>query len=124
MGRRNRYADKELDDLQKLKYENKRLKKQVSSLRKQLQRIDIDRYQNLKDLVRKQSVEDYEENIKQQKKQLKKKWECHSCRVGFMKIHTISRRDGLKYYRKCTNCDNRTQVKPYNESVEGIKDDD
>lgn len=121
MGRRNRYADKELDELQKLKYENKRLKKQVSSLRKQLARVDIDRYQNLKDLVYKHAKENLEDKIKAQRERLKKEWECHTCRVGFMKIHTISRRDGLFYYRKCTECDNRTPTKPYNEKVEGIK---
>jgi DNA-directed RNA polymerase subunit M/transcription elongation factor TFIIS len=124
MGRRNRYADKELDELQKVKYENKRLKKQIASLRKQLQRVDIDRYENLKDLLYKHANEDLEEKIKVQKQKLKKQWECHVCRAGFMKIHTINRRDGLVYYRKCTECDNRTKIKPYNNKVEGIADDE
>jgi len=122
MSRRNRYADKELDQLQKLKCENKRLKNQISSLRKQLQRVDIDRFTNLRDLVYQQSIEDLQEIIKEERKKLKQKWECFKCRTGFMKIHTLSRRDGLMYYRKCGSCDNRTKVKPYNDKVEGIKD--
>lgn len=122
MARRNKYVDKELDELQKLKYENQKLKRQISSLRKQLARIDIDRYENLKDLLYKHANEDLEERIEEEKKKIKQQWECHICRQGFMKIHTISRRDGLFYYRKCTNCDNRTKTKPYNEKVKGIKD--
>jgi hypothetical protein len=122
MSRRNRYADKELDQLQKLKCENKRLKNQISSLRKQLQRVDIDRFTNLRDLVYQQSIEDLQESIKEERKKLKQKWECFVCRTGFMKIFTISRRDGVHYFRKCTSCQNRTKVKPYNDKVEGIKD--
>ena len=123
MSRRNRYAEKELDEIQKLKYENKRLKRQITSLRKQLSRVDIDRYQNLKDLLYKQTNEDLEDKIREERKKLKKQWECHSCRVGFMQIHTLNRRDGLFYYRKCTECDNRTKPKPYKEDVKGIKDE-
>ena len=126
MAKRNRYADKELDQLQKLKYENKLLKKRISTLRKQLQRVDIDRYQNLKDLLYKHANEDLAAKIKAEKEKLKKEWECRECRTGFMKIHTISRLDGVFYYRKCTNdsCGHRTKTKPYTDNVEGIKDDE
>lgn len=124
MGRRNRYADKELDQLEKLKYENKRLKKQISSLRKQLQRIDIDRHDNLRDLIDKFALEDHEEEIKAQKEKLKKQWECHECGVGFMMIHPVVRQDGTFYYRKCTECSNRTKLKPYTKDVKGIKRND
>lgn len=124
MGKRNRYADKELDQLQKFKYENKLLKRRIQALRKQLQRIDIDRYENLKDLIYKHSSEDLEEKIKNERKKLKEQWECYECKKGFMQIHTLSRRDGLFYFRKCTSCDNRTKTKPYNDEVKGIKDEE
>lgn len=123
MGRRRQFNTKEEDLLQKLKRENDRLKKSISSLRKQLSRVDLDRYENLKDLLYKQADEELNERIVEAKKKLKKKWECFICRIGFMKIHTVSRRDGLRYYRKCTNCDNRTKMKQYNDKVEGLKDE-
>lgn len=119
--KRRKYNQKEEDLLQKTKRENQKLKRQITALRKQLQRVDLERYENLKDLIYKNSKEDIEDKIKKEREKLKKDWECHTCRVGFMKIHTISRRDGLFYYRKCTKCDNRTPTKPYNEKVEGIK---
>jgi len=123
MGKNRKYSMKEYDELQRLKQENKKLKRNISALRKQLQRIDLDRYENLRELLYKQDNEDLEDKIKKERQKVKKEWECYECRQGFMKIHTISRRDGLRYYRKCTNCDNRTKLKPYNEKVEGIKDE-
>ena len=124
MARNRRYNEKEYDLLQKLKHENDKLKRQVSALRKQLQRVDLDRYENLKDIIDKHYREDAAEQLQAEKKKLAKKWECHECRVGFMKIFTISRRDGMFYYRKCTECSNRTPTKPYTDKVEGIKDDE
>jgi hypothetical protein len=123
MGRRRQFNTKEEDLLQRLKRENDRLKKSISSLRKQLSRVDLDRYENLKDLLYKQANSDLNERIIEEKKKLKKKWECFVCRIGFMKIHTVSRRDGLRYYRKCTECDNRTKMKLYNDKVKGLKDE-
>ena len=123
MGRK-KYTDKEYDMLDKLKHENAKLKKQVSSLRKQLQRVDLDRYENLKDLIHKHYNEDLGERIAEEREKLKKQWECNHCGTGFLKIYTINRFDGLVYYRKCTDCSNRTKVKPYTDKVEGIKADD
>jgi ssDNA-binding Zn-finger/Zn-ribbon topoisomerase 1 len=124
MGRRRKYSDKEFDLLDKLKHENAKLKKQVSSLRKQIQRIDLDRYENLKDLIYKHYNEDLGERIAEEKEKLKKKWECKQCGTGFLKIYLLNRLDGMFYYRKCTECSHRTKPKPYTNKVEGIKADE
>lgn len=124
MARNKRYNDKEFDLLQKLKHENQKLKKQNTSLRKQLQRVDIDRYENLRDLIHKHYEEDSQDEISAENKKLMMQWECHKCREGFLKLFTISRRDGVFYYRKCTECSNRTPTKPYTSNVIGIKDDE
>lgn len=123
MGRK-KYTDKEYAMLDRLKHENAKLKRQVTSLRKQLQRVDLDRYENLKDIIHKHYNEDLGEKIAEEREKLKKKWECHSCGEGFLKLYTIARRDKMVYYRKCTHCSHRTPVKPYTKDVEGIKDDE
>lgn len=49
---------------------------------------------------------------------LKAKWECHKCEDGYMKMVIINRPDGKHYFRSCTSCDNRTNMKKYHEAVE------
>lgn len=122
--RKGKYSDREYDDLQRLKHENKKLKRQVSALRKQISRLDLDRYENLKDIVQKHYEAEEQDQFKKDLKKLKKEWECHVCREGFLKLYLINRRNEVVYYRKCTECDNRTSVKPYNSKVEGIKDEE
>ena len=121
MSRRRKYADKEYDELQKLKHENSRLRKSVRSLRKQISRIDLDRYSNLKNLIDKHLEEEHVDVLE---KQLKRQWECYKCGEGFLRLYTIARRDKTVYYRKCTECSNRTPIKPYTDKIEGIKDDE
>ena len=123
MARNKKYNDKEFDLLQRLKYDNEKLKRQNKTLRKQLQRVDIDRYENLKNIIHKHCAEDLEEELKSEHKKLMKQWECRECEEGFLKLYTISRRDGVFYYRKCTECSNRTPTKPYTDKIEGIKDE-
>jgi hypothetical protein len=117
MGRKN--LDKELDQLQKLKYENQKLKKENSRLRKLIQRGQADQ-ELLSELMQKQAKEDELEN---QEKLLEDKWRCHKCNEGVMKIHSIKRLDGVFYWRICSNnnCGNKTKLQRYSENVEGIK---
>jgi len=107
-----KYCNNEIDLLQRLKSENKRLKRIVSNLQKQLSRIDLDRYENLKELVDKQ----YREDMKQSEKD---KWKCYHCPTGQLKILIINRHDGTKYLRKCSNCSHRTKIQDY---TKGIKE--
>jgi len=113
-GRNRKYSDKEQDLIQRLQHENDKLKRQNKRLRKQFQRVDLDRYENIKDIIKKHYEEDAEQNFIEEQKQLKKQWECHACGEGFLKLYTINRRDKMVYYRKCTECSNRTDIKPYN----------
>jgi hypothetical protein len=119
--KRRRYSHKEQDDLQKLKRENDKLKKQVSSLRKQLARIDINRYENLQDLMHKFDKEEVAENLENDKKVQEQKWKCHKCSDGVLRLKVFERLDGIVYFRKCDNCDNRTTTKKWDKSVEGVE---
>jgi hypothetical protein len=118
---KRKHCDREYDDLQKLKYENRKLKRQVSSLRKQIARINIYEYENLKDLLDKHDQEDRHQTLIEQKEKDKKRWECFKCKVGYLKLKIFERRDGIFYFRKCNNCENRTKTQKWSEDVEGIE---
>lgn len=120
MQRRN-FNKKEQDLIQKLKRENELLKKKISKLRKQIARIDLDRYNNLKDLLEKCDEEGREERLRQEQQRHIEKWLCHKCENGLLKLVIITRKDGTFYFRKCNNCPNRTGTQKYHSKVEGIK---
>lgn len=117
MPRRN--GDKELDQLQRLKYENQKLKKENSRLRKLIQRGQADQ-ELLHELITKQNEE---AEFEQTQKLLKNKWRCFKCNEGVLKIHIMKRLDGVFYWRRCSNseCDHKTKLQRYTKDVEGIK---
>lgn len=111
-------GEKEFDTLDRLKQENKKLKREVSSLRKALSRIDVERFEKLKELVGKQRKED-KEDVKQKKTSKNKKdRQCYQCGEGSMQLKIFDRRDGVFYYRGCTICDHRTKMKKYHKEVQ------
>jgi DNA-directed RNA polymerase subunit RPC12/RpoP len=116
VGKRTKH-DKELGLLDKLKHENKVLKKHVASLRKQLQRIDIDRYENIKEIIHKHDSGEHSDDLKPHEESLKKIWECFECSGGVLQLTVLNRRDGEFYYRKCNNCNHRTKLKPFTKDV-------
>ncbi len=115
MARRN--GDKELDQLQKLKYENQKLKKENSRLRKLIQRGQADQ-ELLHELVQQKTEED---ELAQAEKIAENKWRCYDCNNGVLKIHLLKRLDGVFYYRCCSNpeCGKRTKLQRHSKSVEG-----
>lgn len=117
-------GDGELRVNQRLKLENQKLKKQISSLRKQLSRIDIDRYQSLKDIIEAHDEQDIEFDSTMALDDLKRKWECHKCARDFLRLVIVPRVDGTFYLRRCPTCMHKTKLKKYNDDVEGIGSDD
>lgn len=108
---------------QKLWYENQQLKKKVSSLRKQLARIDLDRYDTIKEMIQEHYVEEKADQGKAILENLKKTWACKSCEDGFLEIFVYNRGGSTWYYRICSNaplCMNRTKSQEWNNSVKGI----
>jgi hypothetical protein len=125
-GRRT-HGDKELNELQRARKTIDKLKRENSSLRKQLDRaLSSERLADLQDLVRRQRQEELElEKIAKKSQRDKEKWRCHKCGAGAMKITLWPRLDGVFYNRACSNieCDNKTRMKKYNpETVDGILD--
>jgi len=117
MARRN--GDKELDQLQRLKYENQKLKKENAKLRKLIQRGQADQ-ELLHELV---LQKDREEELAQAEKIAQNKWKCFECGEGIMKIHTMKRLDGVFYWRICSNseCGHKTKLQRYSKDVEGVR---
>lgn len=122
--KKRKLHSKEQDELQRYKRENEKLKRTVQSLRKQLDRLDIDQYQNLKEII--ESQENYESKLDQEIKldKLKKKWECNTCGRDYLRLVLIPRLDGLFYIRRCKTCLYKTSIKKYTNGVEGIEDND
>lgn len=120
MGKSRRGA-KEFTREQKLTKENRQLKQEVAQLRKQLARLDLDRYDTVREMVEEHRAQeslpefgtDFLEN-------LKKTWLCDDCRNGYLEIILYTRLDSTYYYRCCNNCTNRTKGQKYTPEVKGI----
>lgn len=119
---KTRRGHKERSREQELKYENQKLRREVSSLRKQLARIDLDRYSHVRDIVEEHYAhEEQEVSTQDMLKSMKEKWRCHDCGIGYLEICLYTRLDGTFYYRICSNCSKRTKSQKYDESkVQGI----
>ncbi len=65
-------------------------------------------------------IQDIEKVHKDSQESLAKKWQCHKCDDGFLRLVIINRHDGKHYFRKCTHCENRTGMQKYTNDVEGI----
>lgn len=121
---RSRTFDKEYNKSQRDRHEIQKLRKEVASLRKQLARVDVDRYQNLQELVEKQADEDKQLHARKKptREEQLKRWECHECREGHLKLIILNRPDGVFYFRRCDACAHKTRMKRYTEDVEGLKE--
>ena len=109
---------------QRLQHENDRLKKTIAQLRKQLARVDLDRFSNIRDIVdnhyKQEDAAKHAEKEKESLDALKRTWQCSKCGEGHLEIILINKMNDLNYYRKCTVCSHRTKLQRYNKDVRGI----
>lgn len=121
---KSRRGEREFGREKKLAHENKRLKKQISALRKQLARLDLDRYSNLKETIEQHYQEDEAQQGQDILDKVKQEWACHEAECGgFLEIFTYSKMGTIWYYRICSNaprCKNRTIAQKYSPEVKGI----
>lgn len=109
---------KEFDDIQKLKNDNKKLRIQVSKLRKVIKNIDLDHYNFVKDLLESDNFN--ETPIKVTNKKLEEKWSCYKCDSGILRLIIVNKCGEPYYFRKCDYCENKTKTKKYNEDIKGV----
>ena len=124
MGKNTR-GSKEFTKEQRLVKENRELKRELSHLRKQISRLDGDRYETIRQLAADNDESMRFQNIAEESNSnleaLKKEWACRNCDGGVLEICLYPKTGQTWYYRKCTDCKNRTQGKRYDEqSVKGI----
>lgn len=105
-------TDKELDLVDRLKRENKRLKNDIKYLRKMLDRYEV-AYE--KGLVSEDGII-IRSKKRQRESDLKKRWKCYKCENGHLELIFL----GSRYYRQCNRCDNHTRSQPWNSKVEGL----
>lgn len=121
---KSRRGDKERSREQELKYENQKLRREVSSLRKQLARIDLDRYSHVRDMIQEHLAENQEiVTVQDLEKSMQNEWKCHECQEGHLQVFKYPRGTGEAYYRICSRaplCTNRTKSQPWTPSVKGV----
>lgn len=120
---KTRRGHKERSKEQELRYENHKLRRENSSLRKQLARVDLDRYSYVKDIVEEHLADNTEEiTTTQMLASMKNIWKCNECGDGYLEIILYGGPGGSNhYYRQCNCCSNRTKGQKYNEeTVRGI----
>lgn len=124
MGKSKR-SDKEFTREQRLVKENRQLKRELNHLRKQIARLDGDRFETLRQMCAdNEESERFQENAGpsiSSLEVLKKDWACKECEVGYLEIALYTKLGQTFYYRKCNSCSNRTKGKRYDgDSVKGI----
>lgn len=118
---RHTRGDKEYTRFQQMQHENSRLKREISKLRKQLARLDLDRHSYVKDIVDEHFAnEEHEETTAKMLERLKDEWKCRECSIGYLEVVPYLKMGETWYLRQCNNCPHRTKGQLYNpEKVEG-----
>jgi hypothetical protein len=114
-------GSKEFSREQKLVHENRKLKQENARLRKSLARIDLDRYDTIREML--SEHEDKVENVQNNSnviESLKKTWTCKECHEGHLEIILYNKIESTWYYRKCSNCPHRTKSQKYSPEVKGL----
>jgi hypothetical protein len=95
------------------------LKKEIKILKKQVQVVNIVEINQDFHETRELVLEQKEKETKY--KELREKWECYSCGRGLLRIHKFMLPNNKeRYFRKCSFCTYRTQLKDFSENVEGL----
>lgn len=113
---RGKTYDKEYSELQKVRYENQKLKKEVARLRNRLARMGESQFKDLAELMEEEETPVVEQNDQREKNG----WECHSCSDGFLEINMYAKLGEIFYFRECNQCLKRTKSQRYHKEVKGI----
>jgi len=121
---KSRRGSKEYTREQRLIKENRQLKRELGHLRKQISRLDLEGIEAAKQMYFEQEEKDrFNKELVEPNSNieaLKKEWSCKLCPTGFLEITLYSKAGQTHYYRKCSECSNRTRGQRYGESVKGI----
>lgn len=121
---KSRRGHKEYSREQQLLFENRKLRREIGHLRKQLARVDLDRFSHVKDIIEKSYQMEEELDGRKILQRLKEVWRCHECERGYLEIVLYNRPDATFYYRLCNQCSHRTKSQKYSPDVPGILKED
>lgn len=104
--------DQEFDILDRLKHENKKLKRELKTARKMLDRYLVAEDKGLidEDVIVPSKKRDKERELKEQ-------WKCYSCENGYLRLIRI----GNRYLRKCDSCGKNTRSQVWDDTVKGLE---
>jgi len=114
---KRKHCDKDYDMLDRLKQENKQLKRQLGNLKKQLDRVHPGNIEEIRAFAARQEERN---RRKAEKRKEKKAWECYECGRGTLYIVKVPHPKGQQYFRSCDFCEHRTKAKPYTDKVKGL----
>lgn len=109
-------GDKEYSRLQEALHENRKLKRENASLRKQIARLDLDRHGYVKNILEEHfAQQDQEESAEKMLKRLKEEWRCKICSDGYLEIILFTKMGEPWYFRRCNGmgCTHRTKSQKY-----------
>lgn len=118
---KSRIGGQDFELLDRLKKENRELKRQLKALRKSLDRID---YQHLNDLIEAQEAAHIVETpveYKSKTERNEERWKCFSCTDGVLRLVIFQKPGGALYFRRCDCCGKRTKAQKYHDGIEGVK---
>lgn len=118
---KSRRGSKEVTREQRLIRENQSLKRELGRIRKEFARLDLDRYETVKEAVDDHAERSGIPSTKDLLSAMRKEWACKmpGC-GGALEITLYTKVGQTHYYRQCDSCTNRTVAKKYTPSVKGI----
>lgn len=102
---------------QKLLKENKELRREVQGLRKRLARIELNRYEQVRETIEEHRKDDILPTTEDLLEKLKQEWACKKCSNGYLEIIIFNKLSDTFYLRKCNSCDNRTRSQRYDAKI-------
>lgn len=110
---------KEHTALQKAHKENQMLKRQLARLKKVIDHMNMEDYQNVQEAIEAHECE---------KEQFKKdsividdmsRWKCFDCEKDFLRLIIYYKIDKPYYFRRCPTCGKKTKSKQFKDGIEG-----
>jgi len=119
MGKSKR-GDSEISKEKRISKENQDLKREISRLRKILSRVDLDRYEQVREIIEEHYADDRKNEGQEILDKMKQEWKCHDCAEGYLEITIFNKINESWYFRRCNCCAKRTKSQRYESSVRGI----
>lgn len=115
-----RHQDKEIARLKsELRTYDRAFQKNLVFLKEKTNNLTVEEL--IKGAEEEMTLKEIKDDKKDRFSELERKWKCFDCHEGILRLVIIPGGENNRYFRKCSMCSKRTEVKTYTEEVEGIK---